>query len=473
MPGNAYDTAWYARLAQKDEPFAYKALDWLRANQLPDGTWGTPYFYYAHDRIVSTLAAMTTLGIVGNTADQRRIKKAAGGLAVVLNDIAHNFTWELAGFEVIAPSLMMEAKKMRLLETQSESFLPGLMQERNKRMRTLNGYRINNQMSLAYSAEIAGDNVSLLDVDQLLMQDGSVYFSPAATAYYYLHARQEPAALAYLQAIAQNMNGAMPNVYPFAVFERAWSLWNLALVDALDAEGRALCTPILDKLERGWEPLRGVSFTDGATPDGDDTSLTFAVLHQYGRSVGIEALLHHFVGEHMQCNAHEANPSISTNIHALGAFRQADLAPTHPIINRIVNFLHEAKGAGGFWLDKWHISPYYATSHAVITASGYVDWLVETAVSWIAATQRDDGSWGTYLPTAEETAYAIQALAIRQQMTNEVHNEAIKRGANWLLAHRNEPHPPLWVGKVLYSPTVVNESAVLSALWLAEQIGAL
>ncbi|KAA3656729.1 MAG: hypothetical protein DWQ04_30230 [Chloroflexi bacterium] len=473
MPGCAYDTAWYARLIQVDEPLAYKALDWLRAYQLPDGTWGAPEFYYAHDRIISTLSAMTALGQFGNDCDKPRIERAKKGLGDAFLHISQNSAYEMAGFEVLAPSLMAEAEALGLLDSHSAKFLPYLAKEQKRRLKSFNGFRINNKSILAYSAEMAGDNLKLLDLDTLQMDDGSVFFSPAATSYYYLNGGKKPSALAYLETIPTEQEGAMPNVYPFAVFEQAWTLWNLALVGELDATGTAICAPLLDALQETWDPVRGTSFTYGAVQDGDDSSLTFEVLKSYGRSVNIEGLLSHFVGSHMRCYQMEANPSISTNIHALSAFRKAGFAPTHPIIQKVLYFLKSAQNENKVWLDKWHISPYYTTCHAIIAASNYTDWLVETAISWLTATQHKDGSWGTYLSTAEETAFGVQALAIRQRDCGENHLDAIQRGAAWLIENHNGKHPPLWVGKVLYSPTYVNDSAVYSALCLAEQVGAI
>lgn len=472
MPGNAYDTAWYARLVQTDEPMAYKALDWLRAYQLPDGTWGAADIYYAHDRVISTLSAIIALSQSGNGRDQARIERAKQGLANTLTHLSEN-VYDLAGFEVLAPSLMAEAEALGLLDNQLTKFLPSLANKEKRRLKALTGFRISKQSIWAYSAEMAGNNLNLLDLDTLQMDDGSVYFSPAATSYYYLNAGKKSSALAYLETLAQEQDGAMPNVYPFDVFEQGWTLWNLALVDDLDADWAKICAPLLDALVEAWDPMRGVSFASGGVPDGDDTSLTYEVLLKYGRSVDLEGLLSHFVGTHMRCNVMEANPSLSTNIHAIGALRTAGFSETHPIVKKVLYFLKSAQNKNNFWLDKWHASPYYTTCHAIISATGYADWLVETAVSWLKATQHEDGSWGNYIHTAEETAYALQALAIRQRDTGENHFDAIQRGAAWLVNNFDGTHPPLWVGKVLYSPTLVNDSTVYSALCLAEQVKAI
>ena len=122
-----------------------------------------------------------------------------------------------------------------------------------------------------------------------------------------------------------------------------------------------------------------------------------------------------------------------------------------------------------FWFDKWHTSPYYPTAHAVIACAGYNDTLVEDTIQWILETQSLAGSWGYYMPTAEETAYCLQALTIWKRHGGQVPAEALRRGASWLAEHMEPPYPPLWVGKCLYCPVLVVRSAILSALALVAQ----
>jgi halimadienyl-diphosphate synthase len=105
----------------------------------------------------------------------------------------------------------------------------------------------------------------------------------------------------------------------------------------------------------------------------------------------------------------------------------------------------------------------------VITAAGYADELLDNAVYWLIETQNEDGSWGFYIPTAEETAYCLQALVIWKRSGHPVPDGVLERGAAWLLAHMDDPLPPLWIGKCLYCPVYVVRSAVLSALMLVAQ----
>jgi len=119
-------------------------------------------------------------------------------------------------------------------------------------------------------------------------------------------------------------------------------------------------------------------------------------------------------------------------------------------------------------VDKWHSSPYYATAHAIIACAGLAPELVEDSVEWLLRTQNIDGSWGTYLPTAEETAYAVQALWVWNEQVGRVPPQALHDGARWLTEHINQPYPPLWIGKCLYNPNLVIRSAVISALALTQ-----
>lgn len=61
---SAYDTAWVA-LAQDlnggGTPQFPSSLEWIANNQLMDGSWGDDCLFYAHDRIINTLACVIAL----------------------------------------------------------------------------------------------------------------------------------------------------------------------------------------------------------------------------------------------------------------------------------------------------------------------------------------------------------------------------------------------------------------------------
>ena len=330
---------------------------------------------------------------------------------------------------------------------------------------------ISRLVTVAFSTEMAGnDGKDLLDVDRLQERDGSISYSPSATAYFALYVRRrDPAALAYLRSVAAD--GTAPNVSPFDVFEQAWVLWNLKFSMALlDEKVLDLCQPHLDFLEQSWFPGIGAGFAkDYAPKDGDETSIVYDVLKYYGRSVDVEAVLSYEKPYYFRCFDLESNPSISANIHILGALQQAGFEKTHPAVMKLLYFLRESRTNNAFWFDKWHVSPYYATSHGAMACMGYDDSIVNAAIDWILSSQNPDGSWGYYSPTAEETAYCLQVLAIwSQHYGNQVDKRVFQRGQEWLTCHLDPPYPPLWIGKCLYCPELVVKSAVLSAITLTD-----
>jgi halimadienyl-diphosphate synthase len=467
MMPTAYDTAWVARLAELGEPIGEQALEWVRAHQLQDGSWGAPHPYYHHDRAVSTLAAVNALAQQGDPQDHVRLERAQNALHQALGGLNDDPAGETIGFEMIVPTLLNEAQSLGALNHQGTDVIKHLAPKRSAKLALLPDSMISRFVTLGFSAEMAGsDGINLLDIDNLQQADGSVSYSPSATAYFALHVRRrDPDALHYLEQITTE--GCAPNVAPFDIFETAWVLWNLQFV-SLDRRMRALCQPHLEFLEESWEPGLGAGFAVGYAPrDGDETSIVFDVLTHFGRSADIEAVLHYETPFYFRCFDLESTPSISTNIHALSALREAKLGPDHPAVQKLLDFLRGIRGENPFWFDKWHASPYYSTGHAIIACMDYDDELASEALGWILHTQNPDGSWGYYdIPTAEETAYCLQALAVWRERKHGVPDDTLRRGAAWLTSHADPPYPPLWIGKCLYSPVLVVRSAILSALML-------
>jgi halimadienyl-diphosphate synthase len=247
-------------------------------------------------------------------------------------------------------------------------------------------------------------------------------------------------------------------------------LWNLKLIPDLDEESIKLCKPHLDNLQKHWDPKGGLAHAIKYTPkDSDDSALTFEMLSLFGREVDIQGVLSYEEDEYFRCFALEANQSISANIHVLGALRAGGFEQKHPSVQKILKFLKANRNRDYSWFDKWHASPYYATSHVIIAAHGYDREMCESAVEWITKTQNSTGSWGFYRPTAEETAYAIQALCIWKLAGCKVQDAVIELGLNWLVHHSQPPYTPLWIGKALYCPEYVVQATILSAIQLARK----
>jgi halimadienyl-diphosphate synthase len=473
MSSTVYDTAWVARLGDINPDLSNQAMEWICENQLPDGGWGARDIFYYHDRVVCTLAAMIALTYRGRRAYDRKqidlgldaLGRIVGGATTGLQADPNGAT---IGFEMIVPTLVAEAEKLGIIKQQGESILKRLGQLRAKKLSRIQGKLINKYTTMAFSAEMAGaDGQGILDVENLQESNGSVGHSPSATAYFTMYVKkQDERALEYLSRTIQE-DGGVPNVAPFDAFEISWTLWNLSLAPNTNMEIVPGVRKLLNVLANAWEANRGIGFaTQYSVKDSDMTSFVFDTLMRFGYKKDAESILSYEEEDHFRCYPLEVDPSISANIHVLGALRQAGFKPDDPSVKKIIRFLKKVKGDFPFWVDKWHSSPYYATSHAVIACAGYVDDLVKDSVDWLISSQHENGAWGHNHPTAEETAYAVQSLWIWGQSAGKIKSDIIKNGAKWLEQNLDQPYHPLWIGKCLYSPNLVVRSAILNAITL-------
>ena len=476
MPSIAYDTAWAARLGEMAPDLSNAALDWICAQQLTDGSWGAAEPFYYHDRVISTLAAMIALEQRGRRlADKKMIEKGRAALNRIVSGatsgLAADPNGETIGFEMIAPTLVAEAHRLGLIESQDNRIL-GRMGNLRKIKQTKLTHRINRFITPAFSAEMAGTDIDVLDIAELPEKNGSIAYSPAASAYYALTVKPgDEGSLAYLRK-SVNPDGGMPNVAPFDMFEVAWVLWNLALTNPQIVHDPLVARHV-EFLRNSWQPGKGAGFAAGYSVfDGDDSALVFDTLGQYDGMEDINEILSFEAEDHFRCYALEANPSTCTHAHILGALRRAGMPPEAEPVRKALGFLQRTQTPAGYWFDKWHLSPYYVTCHLIIVCSDFAPWLTLKAVEWVLATQLENGSWGTATSTAEESAYCIQALWIWQQAQaahkNPILAAAIKRGLAWLQEHAQPPYLPLWIGKGLYCPENVIQSAIISALAIAE-----
>jgi halimadienyl-diphosphate synthase len=473
MGSTAYDTAWAARLGEIDWELSSHALTWLAENQLPDGSWGAPAPMYYHDRVLCTLAAMIALSYRGRRGHDRvqiengklALERIVSGATQGLQSDPNGAT---VGFEMIAPTLAAEAEKLGIMKRQGDRILGRLSKQRSKKLAYLKDNMISRHVTIAFSAEMAGsDGKHMLDIENLQESNGSVGLSPSATAYFATYIKRgDEASLKYLRSIAKP-DGGLPNVSPFDVFEIAWTLWNLSFIPDLKKNGKL--QPHIDFLSKAWQPKQGVGFAaEYSVKDSDDTSLVYDTLLRFGIEKDLASVLAYEEKDHFRCFDLEVNPSISANIHILHALNQAGLNQKNSSVQKIIHFLRKAKGEHPFWVDKWHSSAYYPTAHAIIACAGFANDLAEESVEWILKSQNANGSWGTYIPTAEETAYAIQALWSWNEKVAKIPKVVLKNGARWLQEHLDPPYPPLWIGKCLYNPRLVIRSAVISALALAQ-----
>jgi halimadienyl-diphosphate synthase len=328
--------------------------------------------------------------------------------------------------------------------------------------------------------------LEVLDVPRALVRGlvptapGSVGASPAATAAWL--AAREPrrragAALRYLEALTDQYQGPVPSVTPIGTFEIAWvAAWLLEAGVSVPSHFQAILSGSLGPA--------GTSGGPGLPPDADTTSVVLSVLGRVGREPDLDCLMAYDGGGHFRTWPGERTASVTTNAHVLDVLgdrlvrRPAVAARYGAARRRVVSWLCGQQRGDGSWTDKWHASPFYATACCMLALSrfggGGARPAVARAVRWLVETQYPDGSWGVWRPTAEETAYALHALAGRRHAVRDrTVTQAVGRGRAWLLGWANggperndvdDEEPTLWHDKDLYRPAAIVRAAVLSSL---------
>lgn len=475
MGSSPYDVAWMARVTDghgSDTRWP-KLVDWLIEHQWLDGSWGGAIRYY-HDRILCTLAAIIALREQGrNEAAEQAIERGERYIWHNLHRLRHD-PFELVGFELIFPTLLVEALDLGLDVPQHTC---GYGQIRREKLKLIPPSLLYSpHVTTVHSLEFLGKDGDPNEMRQALAVNGSLGNSPATTSYYLLRGGEDERALAYLKdMLAHNQNAVY--LYPFAAFELAWVLHSLS----------ACREPLTELVEdRVWEELRRNLGQEGAgldptfgIEDSDTTSVTILLLRLAGYPVdpGILARFEDKERHVFRTYDYERNVSVSTNIHALEAL---SLLPSYPdreeSQNRILAFLMASRTFDTYWVDKWHASPYYATTHVLAGISRAAPEILgecRRAVEWLVHTQREDGSWGYFNQgTVEETAYALTAL-LRCRDRFSIDETLLHQGAAYLYRETgggDDRHfPALWLGKPLYVPHDIVRAAVLTALLLYEE----
>lgn len=458
MPGISYDTAW---IASHSLMFP-KSLDWILSNQRDDGSWGCEAEYH-HDRLISTLASIVTLS-KSHKSDRfkRQIEKGEEYLWQTLNEVKKE-EYSTIGFELLFPTLMEEAERLHLNAPHvGDEYFEKIRE--SKLSVILKDLIYSGKTTLSFSAEFLGQDLDVTRIESMQNPNGSVGNSPSATAYL-LRNVLERKALAYLDKVsALNSDGSIMAVYPFEVFEKSWAIYHFITLGLPIEE---YCSKHVSDLKQAWTKMgTGISRTSPVL-DSDDTALAFRVLTHMGEKLSSEVFNNYEGERNFICFKYERDPSVSANIHILDAIKNdPNCNNREHSIEKILEFLKSKRTSDGYWTDKWHVSPYYATGHAIIALSGLDDSIAGEAVEWIIDSQNSNGSWGVYRETIEETAYALWALLYYYENVEKIDEKIILNGIQYLSKNLNsEDYPELWIAKGLYCPLNVVKSAVLSVLY--------
>ncbi|HEY8737000.1 MAG TPA: hypothetical protein VIO62_08150 [Candidatus Dormibacteraeota bacterium] len=459
-----YDTAFISRLRSPEhqDELAYpQSLAFLLRSQNPDGSFGTR-LPMPKEKLISTLSALVALAdLPPSRQDAAAHRARLSALRFVYEDTGNWQTGpDTAGFELLLPALLDEGTA-RELPLPYDRFR-GVIAQRDAKIGHIPPRLIYNvDTPLLHSLEYLGDRIDPQAAKARLSPNGSFANSPSATAYYLLRTG-DPRASAYLASlISARADGSLPTVAPFEVFERAWVLYNLARADFRPAEAAAHVAYLAQAL---GEDGVGVA-REGLRPDSDDTALTLSVLHRYGYPISMGPL-RPFEGINFFFTFPlERDASVTANAHVLEVLRACAPFPRqHVIEQKVTKFLRDARVDSDHWTDKWHVSPFYATAHAVFALAETAPDLCLPAYTFIKNSQRADGSWGWFSEgTPEETAYAVQALMVAPPAVRADFDANLRRAEQYLNETDGEPVIPMWVGKTLYAPDEVIWSAVLSA----------
>jgi halimadienyl-diphosphate synthase len=488
---SVYETARLVTLAPWLAGHSQRVLFLLRS-QHRDGNWGGLDGY----GLVPTLSATEALLASLRRWQQDGARQALDYAAVVgaaNRGLRTLFGWLRAGARVVIPDTIATEIVIPALIAQINAHLDGFVPEPvvgldswrgNGRLLSPSGVddrllaRLGHLVrqghalptKLLHSLEAIGPVVR--ETPLVRPVQGVVGCSPAATAAWLRGRTGCRAAVGYLEAVQSRGKGPVPGVTPITVFERSW------VVATLTAAGIGVRVPrrLVASLHAAFGES-GVAAGPGLPPDSDDTAGALYALAQLGSPRSLDCLLSYQVDAHFSCFPDERTPSTSTNSHILqvfGRYLECGFPQSfrhRAVMGKLAGWIRDCQEVDGSWWDKWHASPFYATASCVTAlyrhSRSASTSAVSRAVEWLLDSQREDGSWGRWSGTYEETAYAVQTLlqTYVPRADNAV-EQAAARGCVFLQQSTGD-HPPLWHGKDLYTPIRVVRAEGLAALRLA------
>jgi hypothetical protein len=455
---STYDTAQVLRLAPPATGIQ-QTLDWLVAQQQPDGGWGDPAIPLARD--VPTLAAILALRMYALSPADHKVVQA--GVAFLRQ---HARIWEgplpdelPVGIELLLPRLLDDAEAAGLIIPR-EPYADIIALGRQRR-RMIAQVVVRPGSTPAHAWEGWGEHPDL----DLLDSYGSVGHSPAATAAWLRAtagrtdlANERHAAHRYLEqaarATGEAIPGVVPTAWPITRFEQSNALYALLVGGLLDHAG--LQDVVQAQVRDLAQALRaeGLGFSDHFTPDGDDTAEALAVLQAAGHAIDLAILDRFAHDDHYCAYPGELQPALSVTAHAVHVLRLCGQDSAHAQQHMIACQLPDGRWCG----DKWNGSWLYTTCQVVVALEGtdHHEPMRRAAQALLAA-QHADGGWGAHGSTAEETAYSVLALRalLRDGDGDPALRQALERAEEWLLRDyhpSNQGTLPCWQAKQIYRP---------------------
>jgi halimadienyl-diphosphate synthase len=476
---SAYETAWVAlvRDPHRHDRLAFPAtFEWLLRQQHADGRWGAAFPY----SVLPTLASLLALARTPRPSARSQTAQTRAR-AYLLRRLP---AWDPATFDTPLFEFLVPTILTALADPALTLAAPGLDLMRQRTQIKLAHVPLD-LIYEGHSPLIHGIEalMPVLDTARMLScqaANGSFGNSPAATAAVLATSPTwNTRAAAWLDHLIDREvgvdHGGMPTSHPADIFEVAWVctwLWYGGIP-------LTITDPIVRSLLEWLDASRadhGLAFarTPGLPPDVDDTAVALAVLRRAGHLVPLTPLWRFQVGDHFVSYFGERIASCSANAHVLEALC-TDTNELSGIRANLVRYLLDQRTGTGWWEDKWHLSPYYASASCILALVGTPEMTqpeeLQPTLAWLLASHQEKG-WGMASPTAEETAYAVLSLLALRHIVPRADRAAWRRAisAGWKSLARHgallaPAHlPTLWVDKTLYHPRRVVAATILAAL---------
>jgi hypothetical protein len=469
----AYDTGFVARISDEEgSPEFPQTLDWLVANQRDDGSWGAN-IHHEYDRFINTLSAGIAL------KERDRAPEAVAMAEAYLSEAIHRLEGADEGItsDHLVAMLLEEAREAGM-EIPYEHSPHRPMGPLKKLL--LSWRCVDPEHPVGHFVELLGRFPSQKRVTQnLQMPDGSIMNSTSSTAASIVFDSRLERDHAYYDKLIYLRDsmvdgGGVRHFWDLDVMETAYGLYNLMRA----GYPQHLISKRVALLEENWG-ADGLGFSRHfRASDLDDTALGHIVLNYVGREPDPKVFDAYWEGDHFVTYTVESRGRPGPNIHALEALALSSHPDKDNLIDATLRWLRGEMVAGNHFVDEWHLSPAYATSHAIFAFHLTEETLMERCVDYFLDTQRDDGSWGNIsngngLGTIEETAFALQGLLYYDRNVRRVDPEVVHNGIGFILDnYPTVQYPEMWVSKVLYAPGNIIESLVQGVLHMFRHGGA-
>jgi hypothetical protein len=437
-------------------------IDWLLKNRRSNGTWGDPRSW--HDCYISTYSAALALHAAGYVDQAAIALKALPGLAQQ-ETVA---TPETLTFGVLIAALdRISTNRLGLTPPVHPQTVQQLIEGEAKKTKKLVAWSGFYEPMISVGG-FTGERVykdDSIDLEKFIrsfsIKVGGIAGSPGASAITLLAAQEAGIEAQALQAYVESLNpaqrtiGVLESVDYFAV---AWSLmyWH-ELGNTTVPEHPAikpLKYALYNRNRRHMVSAGGSAGEDMPCPGELDTSAASMLALQVPgrvrrRMLAVTGPLF-FNGTCYTTHQYEVNPSVTTNVHMVGAW------PENVHTGNILNWLSSEMDSCGAVTCKWHVSYVYATGELVRIFSRLAlpqaRDLARRAASCLIESQHADGGWGLGYSTHEETGYAVLGLCAAQEaglINFELCQQVLTRADSFLSA-APLVYEKLWIGKSLY-----------------------